>query len=387
MRRRYRWMIAALALVLAVPMLVVLYVVLFLDPNRFHDRIERAASSQLGVPLTLTGELHWSLWPLLSIESGAGAISAPLLRWAQLKVGAQWSGLWRGNFLIDRLAVEGLELNLRRDGAGRGNWASLLGSSGADSRGTVRIGKLRLSQGAVRYEDESTMAFWSAELLKVETQLEFNSSTGNLILTDPSLSVQLRGAMLPAVGMPLSLQTTHLAINTESGSLDSAPLKARIANVDVAADVNAPLQFSPLAGAGTLSVNTDSLRAAMSAFEIAAPPTFDAKVLGPLHISMQWRADDKQVEFSALGIQLDDTRLTGTARWPLDNGAPGTFELKGDAMNLDRYLRPADQPGQPFELPIEALRATPVNGVVTLDVVKVRGVTAHGARFRLQSGE
>jgi hypothetical protein len=262
-----------------------------------------------------------------------------------------------------------------------------LGSSGANSRGTIHIGKLRLSQSAVRYADEATMARWSAELLKVHTQIEFDSSKGTLLLTDPSVSALLRGATLPAAGVPLLLRTTHLAFNTESGSLVTAPLKVRIANVDVAADLNAPLQLSPLTGAGTLAVSTDSLRAAMSAFDIAAPPTFDAKVLGPLHISTQWRADDKQVEFSALGIQLDDTRLTGTARWPLDNGVPATFELKGDAMNLDRYLRPADQPGDPFDLPIETLRAIPVNGMVSFDVVKLRGVTAHGARFRLQSDE
>lgn len=386
MRRRYRWLMATLVVLVVLPILAVVCVVLLVDPNRFRGPIERAASTQLGMPLTISGELHWSLWPLLLVESGAGAISAPMLQWRGLQVGAQWSGLWRGHLLIDHLAVDGLELNLRRDSSGHANWAQLLRPGEGQSQSSISIGNLQLSHGAVRYVDDSTMAHWSAESLQVNTGLRFDSA-GGLALADPSIAMQLGGGPLPAAGVPLTLQTARLVYRTEVSTLSVEPLKARIANVNVNADVSEPLQLSPLKGAGTFTVSTDSLRSALATLGAAAPPTADARVLGPARVATPWRVDGQTLEFSTLTIQLDDTRLRGAARLPLGKAALSTFELKGDDMNLDRYLRPADQPGEPFELPVEWLRSLRVQGVVSFDEVKLRGAKVRGARFKLETDE
>jgi hypothetical protein len=106
-----------------------------------------------------------------------------------------------------------------------------------------------------------------------------------------------------------------------------------------------------------------------------------------LHVTSQWRTDGTKIGLSALNVQLDDTTLQGTVMWPFDAGAQARLELRGDKLNLDRYLRPTDNPGEPFKVPVEALRALRVQGVVTFDEVRGGGVIARGARFRLESDD
>ena len=121
MRRRYRWLLMAVAAIMTLLVLAILSVVLWVDPNRFRAPIERAAREKLGVPLRLTGELHWRLWPLLSIEAGAGSMP-PLLRWTRVRFSAQWRALWQQQLQIDGVTIDGLEVTLQRDRTGHANW-------------------------------------------------------------------------------------------------------------------------------------------------------------------------------------------------------------------------------------------------------------------------
>jgi hypothetical protein len=53
-----------------------------------------------------------------------------------------------------------------------------------------------------------------------------------------------------------------------------------------------------------------------------------------------------------------------------------TVTLHADALNGDRYLRPSDQPGDPFELPITQLRSLRLRGTISIDTLTLKGATA-----------
>jgi len=60
-------------------------------------------------------------------------------------------------------------------------------------------------------------------------------------------------------------------------------------------------------------------------------------------------------------------------------------DLQGDAVDLDRYRRPDSDPGEPFRLPVQALRALPLNGSVRLRRLSAGGVVARDAVIGLHS--
>ena len=83
---------------------------------------------------------------------------------------------------------------------------------------------------------------------------------------------------------------------------------------------------------------------------------------------------------------MDGNEFTGTASAPSAGPAPGQplrFALAGERLDLDRYLRPQDQPGEPFELPVAWLRTLHVEGDLRLKEARLAGATARGVRLRV----
>jgi hypothetical protein len=64
-----------------------------------------------------------------------------------------------------------------------------------------------------------------------------------------------------------------------------------------------------------------------------------------------------------------------------------TFELRGDRIDLDRYLEPDDAEGKPFELPTAALKAANVRGTLRFDTARLAGVDAKDVILRVVTEE
>ena len=385
-RRRHRWLLAAAAIIVLLPFLAVLAVRLWLDPERFRQRVESSARQQLGLPVTLHDKLYWSWWPLFAIEAGGGAINdaagQPLLRWRRLQMGAQWRGLLHDEVLIDSIRFDGLQALLRRDAAGRGNWEALFNRPRGS--GSLRIARLQLTQGTVSFLDEATARSWTATSVSGELGLEVNQATATTTFTAPRLTATLAGTGLAAGGTPLSIDTAQAVLNTTASALTTAPLHLRYADLDVTVTLAAALRLAPLQGAGELRIDSQSLRRSLTALEVSVPTTRDADVLGPLAATVQWRITASAVDFSPLRLQLDATTVQGSLHWPLDGSGVPSCALRGDRLDADRYLPPSGKSRASAELPLAQLRALKLRGSLTLDSLTLRGVTARSARIQVE---
>jgi uncharacterized protein involved in outer membrane biogenesis len=118
----------ALAIVLGavVVILIGLFLVLrwALDPNSFKPIAEARLSAALGRPVTI-GAVRLSFLPALSVEGSditvGGTPQAPGV-WLDLRtvrLHPRLSTIFRRPVIIDRVEVDGLSLNGRRDSAGR----------------------------------------------------------------------------------------------------------------------------------------------------------------------------------------------------------------------------------------------------------------------------
>src|SRR5262245_33868614 len=121
-RRLILW-ITGSVLALAVLALLAVAVLLFtIDPDVFRPRIEAAATRALGRQVRLSGGLRWRLGWQVYVESRGGQIAnapgfgaEPFARWQALRLGVAVRPLLQRQLRVDRIVVDGLELNLQRD--------------------------------------------------------------------------------------------------------------------------------------------------------------------------------------------------------------------------------------------------------------------------------
>jgi AsmA protein len=406
MRPIYRWLLLALAALIVLPLAAVLCVMLWVDPNRFRAPIENAARERLGLPLQLQGDLAWQWWPLLSMSASGGRINDPvggnpLLLWQKLEFGARWPALMRQRLEVDALRIDGLQLRLQRDAQGRGNWQSLAEQVGArlDARGAAAapgtgpdsgqasftLASLQLRDASIHLDDAGTGRQWRADGLQFQAALGYAPGSGTLQLDAPRLRATLAAGDAAGRSWELDFESPQLRLDTRTPSLDAANWRLQLAGLQLDGTQLEPLRFEPLSGAGQLKFSTASIRELLQRLGVQPPPTRDSDALGKLDGELGWTLKAGRLDLQPLQLKGDDTTFTGLAMWPLDDTGPALLELHGDHADFDRYRRPEDQPGEPFELPVEKLRAIDLEGEVSFETATLFGVTLRGAKFHLYS--
>jgi AsmA protein len=393
MSRRRRWLIGILVVVVALPLALVALVAFQLAPGRLRPRIERLVLDATGAELHIDGALEWDAWPDIRVSTGAVRVlvpgAQPLARWRALEATAHWRPLLESRIRIESLTVDGLEVVLHRGADGAIEWPKIEAAGAAaagdgaagDDLGTATLARLELVDATLRIEDAKRGV--ALDGLQFRSGVEIDTATGVLRLHDVTLRGTAHAAPLPAAGVPVALSTTQLTLRPRPLQLEAAPLTAQAAGLavdlrlDGAADVAAP------AAAGRLHAAAPSARELARALGVELPPTRDAGVFGPMEIEAVFRVDADAFVLDPLRAQLDGSTFTGTARAPLAGDQPAQFTLAGERLDLDRYLRPKDQPGEPFELPVALLRALRIEGELTLKEARLAGATARGVRLKV----
>ena len=337
--RILRWTAGIVAGLILLAVLAVVIVVVFVDPNRFKGRIERMVQQATGQPFEIRGDLDIAWYPWLALKTGPAQLGTdpPLVQWEAARVGAQLIPLIRGRLIVSKVRLEGLQVHLRRDSAGRTNWNSLTAKPGTDPRPPPEIGGLEIRNGALDY--------WDAQ------------SNKRVALSNWRLDVD---AWQP--GKPVAART-QFTIGPAQLSL--------LMNLN---------SMEPLQARGALSVETSSLRSLLSDLSIPGPRPLDPTALGVFTLTTQWTVNDSAISITPIALRLDQTHFSGSLN---RTSSLWTFVLKGDRIALDRYTRIEDTSTKPFELPIAELKALPIQGVLSFDEAQLGG--AHMKDVRLHA--
>lgn len=405
---RRRWLIGVPAVLLALLLALAALLAIQLSPGRLKPRIERQVRDATGLVLHIDGELRWKAWPLLRVstgearvllpgeEAGAGAGAAPFARWHAFEATARWRPLLHGELQLESLKLNGLEVALHRGvdgaiewpkietaGAAAGGGGAAAAAKPANNIGTATLGRLLLVDAAVRVDGVGDAPGVRLEALQLQSGVEFDSATGTLRLRDLALRGRAHAAPLPPAGVPVAFMAPALTLRQEPLRLEAAVLEARVARLAIEARVDGIADLSTPAAAGRLHAAAPSVRELARALGVELPPTRDAGVFGAMDLETAWRVDADAVVLDPLRAQMDGGAFTGTARAPLAAGQPVHFALAGERLDLDRYLRPKDQPGEPFELPVAMLRALRIEGVLELKEARLAGSTLRGVRLKV----
>ncbi|QEW05119.1 AsmA family protein [Nitrincola iocasae] len=391
MKRFVKIIAAALVVLVLVVAIGLFYITSVMDPNDYKPRIEQLALDKAGLELNIEGDIAWSLYPWLGMQTGAIHIAYPdkpqLASLTSAQVSLQLMPLFSGRVEMSDLILEGFALTLSKDTDGNVNWiepsaeateASAHSSAEAANPATttadidLNIESISVQQASIQYTDlaEDTRMelsnltlttanvrldqpiptelsfnlrlFEGADAVteaktELDTQLLISRDLKRFNLTDSQINLQLGGSglppNLPAISLRsdinLNLLEEHLTIDQLSLTLGSLALQVQLSLQNFnEPDISGRIEAAPF-----------NLKALLA--ELGQPPltTQNSSALEQVGFSTQLTGDLKAISLSPLSLTLDDTQLTGSAGVNLQSGQL-SLALKGNTLNADHYLPP-----------------------------------------------
>ena len=377
-----------------------------LDPNDYKDEIRQLARDKANLELDLKGRIGWSLFPWLGLEihdatlASASTPQQPFADLAMLGFSVRVLPLLRREVQMSDIRVDGLSLHLARDEQGRGNWqvighpaprsgnvpaAAPAAGAAAPAPEPAKAGpalkldidSLAASNARIDFHDAASGRHYTAEGLDLRTGAIREGATIPLTLKGLVSSNQPQLHASATLGASLRFDTALKRYQLEDvvlkGELSGAPTGDRSLAfavqgqllVDRAAQVaewnglklsanqlNAlgelklrELDKSPKLEGG-LSVAEFDLRAFLESIDQSLPPSGDANSLRRVALATGLTGTPNSLTLQDLKLQVDGSHFGGQLAVVDFAKQSLRVQLKGDRLDLDRYLPPEGAPNQ-----------------------------------------
>ena len=387
--RLLKWIALGLGALIALAFIAILVIVWVVDPNTFKPRIEAAVRDATGREFTLAGDIELGFFPWLALRTGEGRFgntpgfgSEPMVSWKRAQLGARLLPLLRGELVADRVILEGADVRLIRRTEGTANWQGIGGESGPKDPDAepmeLRIDGIEIRDSRVSFVDETVPR-------RIEVA-SLNLSTDGIEPGKPFTDTEVSGVLhmdgFAAAGVPFELDVPQAELPEDFSAIDMPGFSVKFGGFEAEGGVQGALGDQPKL-AGKIGSNEFDPRALLAAVGVAAPKTTDATALGKLQFSANWQLDAGAVAIEPFELTLDDTRFTGHFRRAAGDDAVGEFALRGDSLDIARYIPPPDPASEPFVLPTAALKQLRFRGVVELEQATLGEVSMKGVTLRL----
>jgi AsmA protein len=392
---------------------VLLGVWLLVNPNIYKGRIVAAVKESTGRELKLPGDIKLSVIPWVALELGPASLGnppgfsdEPFLSFSHATVRVRLLPLLRKRLEVARIEVDGLDLRLRKNAQGKGNWqgaepdqppkkpADHGASAGAwESLANIRIQNARLAYEGISVEklnlESGSMAgdehipihltfdanrAPSGEQVSLNAKFDLSRDTAHDQLQFRGVNVSgmlnTSSASKPA---PWELSVAAINLNLTRQTLGVPAFNASYAGAQLSGSAQATKILDDLSIAGSLNAPPMVLKEFAPRLEIALPKTRDAKALSRFSMTTDFAYDSKALTLTHLQLHLDDTQVQGNIK--LLSSDALTFDLAVDRIDLDRYRAPEvggdTAESAPPQQPAKAEKPWDVNGTLNLKSAKI----------------
>jgi len=365
---------AGLVALLGLVLIVVWFTV---DPNNFKPRIASAVKQSTGRELKLAGDIKLSVFPWVSLELGPASLGnppgfgdEPFLSLTHASVRVKLLPLLHKRLEVAKLEVDGLDMRLRKNAQGKGNWQLADDKpevpTKADSVHTPAtplesIANIRVRAGKVTYEGVTVenitfetgslsgdrhipvnAAFDlhrvpSGEALSLNARFDLSDgSEGQLHFSNVNSSGTLNR---PSDGRPAhwELTASSLGLDLAKQTLALPAFTVSYSNAHLTGNVQGTKILDDLTLTGSLTLEPLVLREFAPRLGFTLPVTRDPKALSQLTATMRFSYDAEAVALNDLQARLDDTNLRGNFKLLAGESGAIQFELAADQIDLDRY--------------------------------------------------
>ncbi len=377
--------------------------------------------------LILKGDIKLSVFPWIALELGPASLGnppgfgeEPFLAFNHAAVRVKLLPLLSKRLEIDKVVLDGLDLRLRKNAQGVGNWenfgksekpapagqtsssASFAGLAGIHvTNGRVSyqgmvIEKFNLETGAFggRGDTPVSLAFDATRGVpgeNVALKAKFNVSTDAAMKQIKLAAVNFSGVVSrPGAGRPARWDISAPAIEVDlAGQTLALPaFSASFLNARLTGKVQATKIIDALSATGQVALAPLNLREFAGSVGIELPKTTDSKALASLSAGSEFSYNASGAKFEQLQLTLDDTHVKGSAAML---GEPSTikFALTVDQINLDRYLNPDKTPApkkpEPAARPGAASKLPEADGTLTVGSLHFSPLDFSNVRLTLAS--
>ncbi|HSC84551.1 MAG TPA: AsmA family protein [Pseudomonas sp.] len=374
------------------------------DPNDYKDEIQQLARDKANLELKLNGDIGWSLFPWLGLEltdatlASAATPDKPFADLRLLGLSVRVLPLLRKEVQMSDIRVDGLNLTLQRDDQGHGNWEQIgkpakaadaaapaaphsTASASPDEQPStdstplkLDIDSLTISNSQIDYHDARSGKQFSAEGIELstgairegasiplkltaflatsqpvlraktelQTQLRFDRALKRYQLEDLKLAGEVSGE--PLKGKTLTFASEGQLLLDQAAQvaewtglkLSANQLRAlgelKLRNLDKTAQLE-----------GNLSIAQVNLRDFLASVGIELPAMRDATSLSQFELSSRLAGSPSSLTLNDLALKLDGGSFNGTLAINDFTTKALRVQLKGDKLDVDRYLPPQDK--------------------------------------------
>ncbi|MBU0499363.1 MAG: AsmA family protein [Gammaproteobacteria bacterium] len=393
---------------------------LVVDPNDFKGQITEQVEKRTGRSFVIDGDIKLSVFPWLGVElnqarlgNAPGFGDEPMVQVEQAGVRVKLIPLLQKKLEVDTLVLYGLQANLVRSKEGRANWDGLAGkeqaggTEGGEGGARKGAGPAALLIGGIDIRDAKVS--WQDRAAGKSMQLDdLNITTSRLIMGQPfDISSDAKIRQLPK-GAALSFALNgKVAFDAEGKKISMVPFELVLAELEAGKSLNlqgvvdldlaqGTLELKDLTAAtgdlrlkgglrvtnfnqtpnlaGAFNLEPFSPRKLMQGWGMTAPQTADAAVLERCAMSFTLGGTPDRFSLDKIKFQLDDTHVDGNAKVVLAARPTVNFSLKGDSIDLDRYMAPpsgVSEGGANAAAPLAILFAADMNGNLGLEGLKI----------------
>ncbi|MCQ4311547.1 AsmA family protein [Pseudomonas stutzeri] len=392
------------------------------DPNDYKDEIRALARDKAGLELDIGGDIGWSLFPWLGLElheTTLASVRTPQQPFADLRMlglSVRVLPLFSREVQMSDITLNGLNLTLARDENGKGNWEGVGQPAASEEQPgetppaeqtepptedqkpdrtsrplRLDIDSLTVSDARVAYHDAQSGQQFSAEGIELTTGAIREATSIpvklNAFFGSNKPVMRARTELQGALRFDNKLQRYQLENLRLSGEASGEPLQGKTLSfsaqgqllVDLAADIAewTSLKFTAnqLRGlgelkardlldqpkiAGTLSIAELNLRAFLDGVGQQLPAMADTTALSKAELVTRLAGTSTSLTFEELNLKLDDSIFTGQIGISDFTKQALRVDLKGDRINLDRYLPPSsadDSAGAARQSEVDATEA------------------------------
>ena len=380
------WAFAALVVLVLLTLAVLVWVV---DPNTFKPRIEAEVRKATGRDFTLVGDIEVGFYPWLALRTGPGQFgnppgfpAEPMVTWQSAQLGAKLFPLLRSELVVDRVRLKGADLRLVRRADGRGNWEGIGGDQPADPNAKTRhitVDGVEIVESRLLFVDQAPPG---RRIEITALSLTTDEIAPDEPFTDTEIAGNLHMDGFAAEGVPFRLEVPHVALTKDYSNLAVREFSLAFGGFEAEGAANG--DFGDVVNlSGNIASNSFDLRALLRSVGIEAPKTTDPKALTQLQLDTSWKLDAGALAMDPLKLTLDDTHFTGNFRRGAGEDPLGEFALRGDTLNISRYIPPADPASEPFVLPTAMLETLKFRGVLELEQATMDDIVMKGVTLRL----
>ena len=406
-----RGLLVAAGAALALLVLAIIVLPMVVDPNDYKPQISQAVESATGRSLMIEGDLDLSVFPWLGLAIGRTELSnapgfgeQPFARVDEVQVRVKLLPLLSRELVMDTVVLKGLQVSLQTDARGRTNWTDLSGGGQPGTAETpassgdaavpalagLAIGGIEVSDARVVWDDRRNDSRYVVDDLDLSA-----GAIGSGARVPVSLSMSLSGTGLPEDGLEPELEF-QVAVDAAAGTLDLSALRFTLAGLVLEGDLAGERIASDDARfRGDFRIDEFSPRALLVALGQPQPVTSDPQVLGKAGATLRLAATPDSLELSDIRLQLDDSSVEGNLSVANFARPALRFDVRLDAIDVDRYLPPGQEPAPATPtgaaaagagmIPVETLRGLDVAGKLFIGQLKAMQLRSRDVNVEIKA--